>query len=87
MFDHFGWSVSISGDGNTIAVGAPFADKVTNADQGSAHIFRRSGSKQCLRDWDSILLKETEKRKELNKIDFRFVFTFCLTNDAASFIF
>ncbi len=24
MFDHFGWSVSISADGNTIAVGSTF---------------------------------------------------------------
>jgi hypothetical protein len=45
MFDHFGWSVSISRDGNTIAVGAPFADQGTNADQGVAYVFRRSGSK------------------------------------------
>jgi hypothetical protein len=45
MFDHFGWSVSISRDGNTIAVGAPFADQGTNADQGAVYIFRRSGSK------------------------------------------
>jgi hypothetical protein len=45
MFDHFGWSVSISRDGNTIAVGAPFADQGTNSDQGAAYIFRRSGSK------------------------------------------
>ena len=45
MFDHFGWSVSISGDGSTIAVGAPFADIGTNTDQGAAYIFRRSGSK------------------------------------------
>jgi hypothetical protein len=48
MFDHFGWAVSISGDGNTIAVGAPFADQGTNADQGSAYIFRQSGSKWIL---------------------------------------
>jgi hypothetical protein len=45
MFDHFGWSVSISGDGSTMAVGSPFADQGTNADQGSAYIFRQSGSK------------------------------------------
>ena len=45
MFDHFGWSVSASGDGNTIAVGAPFADRGNNADQGSADIFWRNGSK------------------------------------------
>jgi hypothetical protein len=45
MFDHFGWSVSISSDGNTVAVGAPFADQGTNADQGAVYIFQRSGSK------------------------------------------
>jgi trimeric autotransporter adhesin len=45
IFDHFGWAVSTSGDGNTIAVGAPFADHGTNADQGAVYIFRRSGSK------------------------------------------
>jgi hypothetical protein len=45
VFDHFGWSVTSSGDGNIIAVGAPFADQGANADQGSADIFLRSGSK------------------------------------------
>jgi len=43
MFSRFGWSVSISGDGNTIAVGVPFADKGSNADQGSTYIYWRSG--------------------------------------------
>jgi hypothetical protein len=43
MFSRFGWSVSISGDGNTIAVGVPFDDKGSNADQGSTYIYWRSG--------------------------------------------
>ena len=40
--DHFGLSVSISGD--VIAVGAPFDDIGTTTDQGSLHIFSRRGS-------------------------------------------
>jgi hypothetical protein len=43
MFDRFGWSVSISGDENTIAVGAPFTDQGANADQGSTYIYWRNG--------------------------------------------
>ena len=38
--DYFGYSVFISGDGNTVAVGAPFEDTSV----GSAYIFTRSGS-------------------------------------------
>lgn len=41
MLDRFGWSVSISGDGNVIAVGAPFDDIGRNLDQGSVYIFVR----------------------------------------------
>ena len=41
--DHYGWSVSISGDGNTAIVGAPTEDTgFSNA--GAAYIFTRSGS-------------------------------------------
>lgn len=38
-FDRFGWAVSISSDGNTMAVGAPFRDIAKNTDQGSVCIF------------------------------------------------
>lgn len=56
--DYFGWSVSISGDGNTVAVGAPYdnstsfgVNSVPNDDgraliSGAAYIFTRSVS-----DW------------------------------------
>ena len=37
--DRFGNSVSISGDGVTIAIGAPWSDIGANADQGSAYVF------------------------------------------------
>ena len=41
--DYFGWSVSISGDGNTALVGAYYGDAgVTNT--GAAYIFTRSGT-------------------------------------------
>jgi N-acetylglucosamine kinase-like BadF-type ATPase len=41
--DFFGWSVSISGDGNTALVGAYYGDAgVTNT--GAAYIFTRSGT-------------------------------------------
>jgi len=39
--DQFGSSVAVSGD--TIVAGAPFDDVGSNADQGSAHVFVRSG--------------------------------------------
>jgi len=39
---YFGWSVSISGDGNTVIVGAPSAYNGGGA--GSAYIFTRSGN-------------------------------------------
>jgi hypothetical protein len=42
--DGFGYSVSISGDGNTIAVGAPYTDEPGVADRGSVFIFTRSGT-------------------------------------------
>ena len=41
MFDHFGWSVTISGDGSSMAVGSPFADQGTNADQGQRIYFAK----------------------------------------------
>jgi FG-GAP repeat len=43
MFIRFGSSVSISADGNTIVVGVPFADKGSNADQGSTYIYWKKG--------------------------------------------
>jgi hypothetical protein len=42
--DHFGWSVSISGDGNTVIVGARYDDDNGQTNSGSAYIFVRSGS-------------------------------------------
>jgi hypothetical protein len=44
-FDHFGWSVSVSADGNTIVVGAPYSTMSTKKEQGSAYVFMRSGGK------------------------------------------
>ena len=41
--DLFGYSVSLSADGGTLAVGATGADAGGNADQGSASVFTRSG--------------------------------------------
>jgi hypothetical protein len=40
--DWFGYSIAISKDGNTLAVGAVYADVSGNADQGNVHIFSRS---------------------------------------------
>jgi hypothetical protein len=40
--DYFGYSVSLSGDGNTALVGA-YADDGANLDEGSVYIFTRSG--------------------------------------------
>jgi WD40 repeat protein len=41
--DWFGYSMAISKDGNTLAIGAVYADVSGNADQGSVHIYARSG--------------------------------------------
>ena len=41
--DHFGWSVSISSDGNTAIVGASSDDNERGTGAGSAYIFTRSG--------------------------------------------
>jgi len=41
--DSFGWSVSISGDGDTAIVGA-YEEDTTATDAGSAYIFTRSGT-------------------------------------------
>jgi len=41
--DNFGWSVSISGNGNTAIVGTPYED-TGGSNAGSAYIFTRSGS-------------------------------------------
>jgi hypothetical protein len=40
-YDQFGWSVAISG--NNIVIGSPYDDVGSNIDQGSAHVFVRSG--------------------------------------------
>jgi hypothetical protein len=42
--DLFGTSVTISSDGNTVAVGATSDDTAAGADTGSAYVFTRSGS-------------------------------------------
>jgi hypothetical protein len=42
--DHFGYSVSISGDGNTVIVGAYLDDDNAASNSGSAYIFVRSDS-------------------------------------------
>ena len=41
--DLFGYSVSLSADGGTLAVGATGADVDGNADQGTASVFTRGG--------------------------------------------
>ena len=44
MMDSFGHSVAISGDGNTVFVGAPFSEyDISNAQSGGGYIFIRSG--------------------------------------------
>ncbi len=40
--DRFGSSVSISGDGNIIVIGAPLANIDNKSDQGSSYLFVRS---------------------------------------------
>jgi len=42
--DQFGYSVSLSADGNTLAVGCPFDDNSNGTNAGSVYIFTRSGS-------------------------------------------
>lgn len=42
--DHFGFSVSLSDDGNTALIGSYVDDVSSNANQGSAYVFTRSGS-------------------------------------------
>jgi hypothetical protein len=42
--DQFGWSVSLSGDGNTALVGANAVDLLTGADAGRAYVFVRIGN-------------------------------------------
>jgi len=42
-YDHFGYSVSISSDGNTAIVGARYDDDNGQVNSGSAYIFVRSG--------------------------------------------
>jgi len=43
-YDCFGWSVSLSADGNTALVGACNGDTPAGQDAGSAYVFVRSGS-------------------------------------------
>ena len=42
--DYFGWSVSISGDGSRVVVGAYLADPGGTSDAGAAYIFLRTGT-------------------------------------------
>jgi hypothetical protein len=45
--DDFGWSVALSGDGNTALIGAPFKPydpASVNSQQGAAYVFVRSGT-------------------------------------------
>jgi hypothetical protein len=42
--DGFGWSLALSGDGNTLFVGAPFHDNGSLVDAGQVYVFRRSAS-------------------------------------------
>ena len=46
--DWFGYSMAISKDGNTLAVGAVYADVSGNADQGNVLVFTRSGGAWAL---------------------------------------
>jgi hypothetical protein len=49
LYDGFGWSVAISGDGHTILVGAPNRDSPINEDIGGAYVFSdESGSWQLV---------------------------------------
>ncbi|OHD53691.1 MAG: hypothetical protein A2Y33_07155 [Spirochaetes bacterium GWF1_51_8] len=43
-YDNFGFSVDISSNGNSIAVGAIFDDVSVNADQGSVYVFKWTSS-------------------------------------------
>jgi hypothetical protein len=45
--DYFGESVSLSGDGTTALVGAPYDDTVAGTDAGSAYVFRLSSSSEA----------------------------------------
>jgi hypothetical protein len=42
--DTFGQSVSLSADGNTAIIGAPFEDASPNSNNGAAYVFTRSGT-------------------------------------------
>ncbi|TXG76443.1 hypothetical protein E6P97_03445 [Patescibacteria group bacterium] len=42
--DNFGWSVALSSDGNTLAVGSSYDDNSGGANAGSVYVFTRSGS-------------------------------------------
>jgi hypothetical protein len=54
LYDHFGWNVALSGDGNTLVVGAPLESSGIDGDQddnsadqsGAAYVFVRAGE-----DW------------------------------------
>ena len=41
--DNFGWSVAVSGDGNSVVIGARYDDD-RGSNSGSAYVFTRSGS-------------------------------------------
>ena len=46
--DWFGYSVALSADGNTLAVGAVYADVSGNKDEGAVSVFARSGGAWAL---------------------------------------
>ncbi|HZU86094.1 MAG TPA: FG-GAP repeat protein [Anaerolineaceae bacterium] len=43
-YQYFGNSVAVSGDGNTVLVGAYFMDMMGQIDKGAAYVFKRSGT-------------------------------------------
>ena len=47
--DKFGWSVAMSADGNTVAIGAPYYDDTPNGNEGQVIVYKWDGS-----DWDTI---------------------------------
>jgi hypothetical protein len=48
--DWFGYSMAISKDGNTLAIGAVYADVAGKVDQGNVLVFARSGSAWTLQE-------------------------------------
>ena len=70
--DYFGVSVSVAADGNTIVVGASFADLGPNLEQGAAYIYEWNGG-----SWD-----ETKFSASDGAADDNFGASVCITPDA-----